>query len=143
MGQRSIIDVTVSGSTTMTYFQRELERIRAEVYANDWQIRNIIETRRFLLENFDRSISLDDISHARFTSKFHLLRLFKRYYGQTPSQFVTELRIAKAKELLRSGRSVTETCFEIGFESPASFSNLFRTRVGLAPKNFQKMSNIR
>ncbi|QYO66357.1 helix-turn-helix domain-containing protein [Leptolyngbya sp. 7M] len=127
----------------MTYFRREIERIRADLYGNNWQIANVIKTRRFLCENFDRPVSLDELSRARFTSKFHLLRLFKRYYGQTPGQYLTELRIAKAKELLQSGKSVTETCFEVGFESPASFSNLFRERVGLAPKQFQKMSNIR
>lgn len=127
----------------MTYFRREMERIRSELYAKDWQITNVIKTRRFLIENFDRQVSLDELSRARFTSKFHLLRLFKRYYGQTPGQYLTELRITKAKELLRAGKSVTETCFEVGFESPASFSNLFRERVGLGPKQFQKMSNIR
>jgi AraC-like DNA-binding protein len=73
-----------------------------------------------------------------FTSKFHLLRLFKKYYGQTPKQYLIEKRIEKAKELLQEGETVTETCFATGFGSPSSFSTLFKSRVGLTPVEFQK-----
>jgi len=53
-------------------------------------------------------------------------------------QYLTDRRIEKSKDLLRSGMTVTETCFAVGFESPSSFSTLFKNKIGLAPIEFQK-----
>jgi AraC-like DNA-binding protein len=67
-----------------------------------------------------------------------MLRLFKKYYGQTPRQYLIDKRIEKSKEQLKIGISVTETCFAVGFESLSSFSNLFKTKTGKSPTEFQK-----
>jgi len=122
----------------MTFYQREINRIQSVHYSNKAQIDTVIGTRHFINNNLDKEINLDLLSHARFTSKFHLLRLFKKYYGQTPKQYLTDKRIEKAKQLLKEGMSVTETCFEVGFESPCSFSTLFRARTGQTPAAYKK-----
>ena len=126
----------------MTFYQSEINRIRSICYPNQGQIETVIGTRHYINNNFDKALNLDLLSHIRFTSKFHLLRLFRRYYGQTPKQYLTEKRIEKAKELLNKGTNVTETCFNIGFESPASFSTLFKSRVGMTPTEFQKRATF-
>ena len=102
----------------MTFYQRGINQIQKVHYSNKGQIETAIGTRHFINTNLDKEVNLELLSHVRFTSKFHLLRLFKRYYGQTPKQYLTEKRIEKAKELLKKGMTVTETCFEVGFESP-------------------------
>jgi AraC-like DNA-binding protein len=71
-----------------------------------------------------------------------LLRLFKKYYGVTPGQYLTDKRIENSKRYLQNGMSVTDTCFAVGFESPSSFSTLFKNKTGIAPAAFQK-SNFR
>jgi len=53
-------------------------------------------------------------------------------------QYLIDRRLDKSKELLLKGQSVTETCFDIGFESPSSFSTLFKSKFGLTPTEFQK-----
>jgi AraC-like DNA-binding protein len=126
----------------MTFYQSEIDRIRNICYANKGQIDTVIGTRNFINNNFDKELDLNLLSQTRFTSKFHLLRLFKRYYGQTPKQYLTDKRIEKAKELLSQGTPVTETWFDIGFESPCSFSTLFKSRVGLTPREFQKRATF-
>lgn len=126
----------------MTYYHREITRIGIICYSNKGQIETVIGTRHYINNNFDKELNLDLLSHIRFTSKFHLLRLFKKYYGQTPKQYLTEKRIEKSKELLTQGTSVTETCFEIGFDSPSSFCTLFKSRVGLTPTEFQKRATF-
>ena len=92
----------------------------------------------YIKNNYDANLNLDLLSHKLVVSKYHLLRLFKRYYGLTPNQYLTDKRIEKAKELLTQGTNVTETCFDIGFDSPSSFSTLFKSRVGKTPTEFQK-----
>lgn len=122
----------------MTYYLKEITRIKNNCYSNQGQLDTVIATRHYISNNFDKDLNLDLLSHIRFTSKFHLLRLFKRYYGQTPMQYLVERRLQKSKELLVKGQSVAETCFDIGFESPSSFSTLFKSKFGLTPSEFQK-----
>jgi len=122
----------------MTFYQREINRIQKVHYSNKGQIETAIGTRHFIINNLDKEVNLDLLAHVRFTSKFHLLRLFKRYYGQTPKQYLIERRIEKAKELLKKGMPVTEVCFDVGFESPCSFSTLFKTRTGRTPAEYKK-----
>ncbi|WPR77225.1 helix-turn-helix domain-containing protein [Algoriphagus sp. NG3] len=87
-------------------------------------------------------MNLNFLSHIRYTSKFHLLRLFKRYYGQTPKQYLIDKRLMKSKELLTSGQGIADTCFDVGFGSPSSFSTLFKRKFGLKPTEFQKRATF-
>ena len=122
----------------MTYYESEIKRIRTNVYSNQGQLDTVIGTRNYIGNNYDRDLNLDYLSHIRYTSKYHLLRLFKKYYGQTPKQYLTDKRIEKSKEYLKKGMKITDTCFAIGFEDPCSFSTLFKSRTGLTPTEFQK-----
>lgn len=122
----------------MNFYQQEINQISKICYKNEGQIKTVIRTKRFIENNFEQELNLDVLSDAQFTSKFHLLRLFKKYYGITPMQYLIDQRIEKSKEHLRNGITVTETCFAVGFESPSSFSTLFKNKIGIAPVEFQK-----
>lgn len=122
----------------MTFYQKEINRIKGICYSNKGQIQTVIGTRNYIENNFDKELNLDLLSHIRFTSKFHLLRLFKKYYGQTPRQYLINKRIEKSKDYLKMGMSITETCYSVGFESPSSFSTLFKSKIGQTPTSFQK-----
>ncbi len=122
----------------MTYYQIEIQKIKSTCWKNQQQIDTVIKARHFMDQNLEKDLNLDLLSSILFTSKFHLLRLFKRYYGQTPKQYLTEKRIQKSKELLGKGTSVTETCYAVGFESTSSFTALFKSKTGTTPSIYQK-----
>ncbi len=122
----------------MTFYEQELNRIRSIVYSNEGQINTVIGIRNYIENNYDGNLNLDLLSHIQFVSKYHLLRLFKKYYGLTPKQYLIDKRIEKSKEHLINGMSVTETCFAVGFESLGSFSTLFKRKTGKSPMEFQK-----
>jgi len=126
----------------MTFYESEINRIRGIVYSNKAQLDTVIGTRNYINNNYDRKLNLNLLSHTRFVSKYHLLRLFAKYYGQTPQQYLTGIRIERSKEYLRKGISITETCIAIGFESPSSFSTLFKSKTGLTPTEFQKRATF-
>ena len=122
----------------MTHYEKELHRIRRVVYSNEGQINTVIGIRNYIENNYEADLNLDLLSHIQCVSKYHLLRLFKKYYGQTPRQYLIDKRIEKSKESLKNGISVTETCFAVGFESLGSVSSLFKTKTGKSPYQFQK-----
>ncbi len=124
------------------YYLKEITRIKEICYHNKMQIKTVISTRHFIDTHYDRELNLQILSRNQFTSRFHLLRLFKRYYGQTPQQYLTEKRLAQAKELLSNGANVTSACYDVGFESPSSFSTLFKSRFGSSPREFQKKATL-
>lgn len=126
----------------MTFYQREINRIKDICYSNERQIDAVVRTRNFIDNNFDKEVNLILLSNVGFASKFHLLRLFKKYYGQTPKQYLTDKRIEKSKENLKKGMTVTETCLSVGFECPSSFSTLFKSKIGLTPIEFQKRATF-
>jgi AraC-like DNA-binding protein len=97
-------------------------------YERLWRARRLIDA------CFDRPLNLDAISGEACFSRYHFIRLFKRVFQRTPHQYLMERRIERAKELLASSTlSVTDVCFEVGFQSLGSFSTLFHKRVGASP----------
>jgi len=101
--------------------------------------RSLANARDFMRYAYARPISLPDISAQANLSPYHFLRVHKLAYGETPHEFLTRLRIERAKTLLaRGSHNVTEACFEVGFSSLGSFSALFRDRVGLPPSDYRR-----
>lgn len=122
----------------MTFYEKELARLNSAIYKNQRQLDAVIAVRHYINQHYPTDLNLDLLSETHCISKYHLLRLFKKYYGLTPRQYLIDKRIEKAKESLKTGKSVTETCFAVGFESVGSFSVLFKTKTGKSPSNFQK-----
>lgn len=95
--------------------------------------------RGLIQRDYHTSLTLERISEEAGFSPYHFIRLFRAAYRQTPHQYLTEQRIARAKELLRSSdMPVNEICFTVGFESLGSFSSLFRRVTGLSPSAYRK-----
>jgi len=100
--------------------------------------RRLMRAREFIDKSYQLPLDLEQISRAACLSRFHFLRLFRTAFNKTPHQYLTERRIEKAKELLSSSRlTVTDVCFEVGFESLGSFSSLFHKHVGHPPITYR------
>ena len=121
-----------------TDFLTEVERIKRVTFSNQQQIQTVIAVKRHMEEHFGEDLGLDLLAREHCISKFHLIRLFNRYYGHTPNQCLMQIRIRKAKAFLAGGMSVTDTCFRVGFKSLGSFSSLFTTKVGISPSEYRK-----
>lgn len=122
----------------MNHYIKELERIKAICFSNQVQIDIALNTKRYIDTNFDKAINLSLLARLHFTSKYHLIRVFKRYNGITPRQYLINKRIEHARKHLEAGKSVSDTCYTIGFESINSFSNLFKTKTGMSPSAYRR-----
>jgi len=105
-------------------------------YPKVYLYRRIVQAKLFIDANYADKIDLDNISDEAYFSKFHFIRLFKTVYGKTPHQYLKDVRIEKAKQLLRDGKPVSDVCFEVGFDSLSSFSGLFKRAVGESASAF-------
>ena len=121
----------------MTYYQEQIIKLNKEVYSKDYLCKQIIQAKKFIDEHFYHNINLSGIAQKAHVSRFHFIRLFKKNYGRTPYQYLTEIRIKKAKELLRSGKTISDVCASVGFESITSFTGLFKKITGSTPSAFQ------
>ncbi|GHM98595.1 hypothetical protein WSM22_00850 [Cytophagales bacterium WSM2-2] len=101
-------------------------------------IRRVLLGTDYLREFYRNPINLDDLAAASCMSKFHFLRLFKIATGQTPHQFLTNVRIEKSKELLISSNwEIKQIADYIGFQESSSFSRAFYQHVGVYPSQFR------
>ena len=107
-------------------------------YPKQYLYRRVVTAKIFIDDNYGSPIDLSNIADEACFSKFHFIRLFASIYGKTPHQYLTQVRINRAKELLSAGATVARTCFSVGFDSIGSFTGLFRRRVGLTPAAFQR-----
>jgi len=85
---------------------------------------------------------LRDLARLSGVSRFHLLRVFKTCFGETPHEYVSRLRIERSKHLLRTGHSVTNTCLEVGFSGLGSFSSRFKSHVGVSPSEYARSMRV-
>src|SRR5437773_8454672 len=112
--------------------------IRTKVSGSDLHER-LCRARKFIDDSYHLPLNLAEISKEACLSPYHFLRLFRDTFDTTPHQYLIQKRIDKAKELLRvRSLSVTDVCFEVGFESLGSFSSLFRRCVGDAPVAYRR-----
>ena len=121
----------------MTFYRDEIARINKRLYPHDDLTKQIIESKLYIDKHFSENINLDKIAGKALVSKFHFIRLFKKYYGRTPNQYLQEVRIEIAKKLLQRGNSIDDVCIAIGFASKTSFISLFKKMTSVTPLVYQ------
>lgn len=98
----------------------------------------IQQVRNYLEENFSSQISLDQLAEIFYINKYYLTRIYKETYQQTINQTLTQLRITKAKELLRySELSMVEIAVSCGFQDASYFSKVFKKIEGESPQKYR------
>jgi AraC-like DNA-binding protein len=99
---------------------------------------NINRSIEFIMANFNRNFSLNEVSAVANLSPYHFIRVFKAQTGKTPYEYLMELKIEKARELLQAGKmTVTEVCYQCGFSNRSHFTAVFKGRVGLTPTSYR------
>ena len=95
----------------------------------------------FIDHNYmDEEISLNKAAHVANVSANHFSALFSQNMGQTFTEYLTDLRMNKAKELLRcTAMRSSEIAGEVGYKDAHYFSYLFKKTQGMTPSEYRKM----
>jgi AraC family transcriptional regulator of adaptative response/methylated-DNA-[protein]-cysteine methyltransferase len=91
----------------------------------------------YLIEHRAEQPSLDEVAAHVGLSRFHFQRLFKRYAGVTPKQFLAALTLESAKPLLEHDVSVLDAALEVGLSSPARLHDHFITIDAMSPGEYK------
>jgi AraC-like DNA-binding protein len=105
--------------------------------------RRLCRAREMLCATDERTPSIREVARASGISPYHFIRQFDAVFGVTPHQLRIRSRLDRAKQLLALGeRSVTQVCFDVGFESLGSFSDLFTRRTGETPSAYRRRVRV-
>lgn len=99
----------------------------------------ILQAAEHLRKNYQKELSLSDLLENAHMSKSYFLRLFRRYMGTTPYNYLVHFRITQAKELLAlTELNVSEIAQQVGFGDASNFSTRFSKAVGQSPLQYRR-----
>ena len=94
---------------------------------------------QYINNHFREEISLELLSEKAFMNKFYLVHAFKQYKGISPINYLIQLRIKEAKELLSTTNySISQISESSGFSSQSYFSQVFKKETGMTPNEYRK-----
>jgi len=93
---------------------------------------------RWIEDHAHTSDGIADIAMRFALSRSHFVALFQREMGRSPKQHAIDARMSRAVDLLlKSGRSISEIAFEIGYDNVSGFTRTFTRRFGMTPTEFK------
>lgn len=100
--------------------------------------RRMLRVRDVMDRDYAQALDVPSLARLAHVSPAHFSRIFRSTFGETPHRYLQRRRVERAMFLLRhTDRSVADICFEVGFNSPGTFSRTFRDIVGTSPRTFR------
>ncbi len=91
----------------------------------------------------DEELSLNQVADNVNFSANHLSTVFHQEYGKSFVKYLTDLRMEKAKKLLReTGMRSSDVCYEVGYKDPHYFSSIFKKTQGMTPTQYREGKGI-
>lgn len=93
---------------------------------------------QYINAHYFEDLNLDILAQNVFVSSYYLSHLFRREMGVTFSDYLTKVRVSRAKELLMEGRSVEDVSGCVGYRDGNYFIKIFKKYVGVTPSKYRK-----
>jgi len=138
---RELLASMVATQYTVRRALNELPAARLATREELWRRVNL--ARDYLHAHLSTRVSLSDAAKTACLSPFHLLRVFRAAFQQSPHHYLMERRLERAKFLLeRTEIPVTSICLDCGFSSLGSFSALFHRLCGMSPRAWRNRHSV-
>ena len=92
---------------------------------------------KFIKNNYNRKILLDEISKSIYVDKYLLSHDFKKITGQTIIEYTNNYRCQQAANLITSGYTISEAATKCGFENLSFFTKTFKKHMGIVPSKLK------
>lgn len=115
--------------------QKDVEHI--ETYTKSYVVKRIIN---YFSENYEQSISLEQIAHNMYLSPVYISKIFKEETGESPINYLIKIRLERAKEYLQmsNNQSIKWVAKQVGYDDVYHFSKLFKKYYGISPLYYKK-----
>ena len=135
-----IIDMTEISQMRKWFVEKIMEACQNILSKRTEKSNSIIGMAKdYIRGNYNRDISLDDVSRAVNISPYYFSKIFKENTGENFIEYLTNIRIDKAKELLGTTEySMKEICSMVGYSDPNYFSRSFKKNVGVTPTEYKE-----
>ncbi len=139
-GPRGSTGMESAGAPTLTVDAVEFDHRGPARVALDSGIRHAME---LISARFQGVLRLREVAAAAGLSPWHFSRSFKRRLGMSYTQYVASLRVSRAKVLLSgTALSVTEICYESGFNDLSHFERVFLRSTGASPSRYRRARRL-
>lgn len=109
--------------------------------ASEEQNRRLLRARDAMDRTYTEPLDVPALARIARVSEAHFIRTFRATFGETPHRYLQRRRVERSMWLLReTGRSVTDICLDVGFNSLGTFSRTFRDIVGMPPIAYRRSS---
>ncbi|QGG55704.1 AraC family transcriptional regulator [Paenibacillus sp. B01] len=114
------------------------ERMRTPARSTDAARRQVDQAVRWLQTHYAEPVSIQELARRLGYHRTHLSKLFRAFTGLSPMQYLGELRMSRAKDLLATDLSVEQIASSCGYADPLYFSRHFRRSFGLSPTAYRQ-----
>lgn len=103
--------------------------------------RRILDAVRYMDAHYAEKLTMEQVAKTAYLSKYHFLRVFHQHMGVSPYEYLTSVRISKAKELLNtSGEGLDAIAAQVGFADGKGLIRRFRQLTGMTPSQYRRLS---
>ncbi len=130
-----------NGEELRSWFLTKIREAAGKVLGNKEKssVSLVERAKEYIKRSYFKDISLDEVSREVNISPYYFSKLFKEETGENFIEYVTAIRMEKAKELLsRTDKSMKEICVEVGYSDPNYFSRSFKKNVGVTPTEYKE-----
>lgn len=134
----NIINLALDIKDIEQYLLRLLEQIQDDINNLDQKGRIIFDVEKFILENYDKDLSIDKIAEHVYLTPTYLCHLYKKTTGRTLNQFILEVKMNKSKKLLTDTTlKISEIAKLLGYRNQNYFTKTFTKYFGVNPSTFR------
>jgi AraC-like DNA-binding protein len=143
---RSLADAaaTLEQETRLRYAISLLVRWHTERRSSNWRLAGATpasrRARQYLDESYVRDVSLSELAAACGCSPFHLARAFTAQFGLPPHAYLNNLRVNRAKRMIRAGTPLADVAYAVGYCDQSHLNRRFKKIVGITPSQYAQRS---
>lgn len=109
----------------------------------DDYIQSVCRVILYIEQNYNKELSLDELSKIASFSKYHFHRIFKSIVGESMGEYIRRVRLQSTTLQFKTNQKITQIAMNIGYETNASFSKAFKKHFGITPKEFAKNAKLK